>query len=435
MTKALTLQTIFSAVDRMTGPVRHMKKGVVDMNKVVDGLNKGINIVAGAAVVSLGLLAKKGLDLASDLTEVQNVVDTSFGAEGAGKVNAWANSALKAFGLSELQAKKFSGTMGAMLKSSGLAGDGMVAMATDLSALAGDFASFYNLDAQEAFDKIRSGISGETEPLKQLGINMSVANLEAFALTQGIKKRWAAMKQGEQIELRYAYLMQASADAQGDFAKTLATSYANQKRVLATNIEQVAARAMKSALPIMIEFSKRLNGVVEKIGAWVESNQDLIGQKMEAVFNGVAKGIEFITSPGTLSGLLSLAAGIKAVSIATSLMGAGNPWVLAIGAAVTLITLIVANWDKIEKFFGGMGGEGVYNGDNAAAGVSARSRNTAGPSQSSRAAVQGLAPVSSTSNSTLDVNFNNLPGGTSMRQTGSAPGITVNQGPTMGRSR
>ena len=88
-----------------------------------------------------------------------------------------------------------------------MSGEQVTEMSTDLAGLAADMASFYNLDFDTAFQKIRSGISGETEPLKQLGINMSVANLEAFALSKGITKAFNDMSQGEQTILRYQYLM------------------------------------------------------------------------------------------------------------------------------------------------------------------------------------------------------------------------------------
>lgn len=110
---------------------------------------------------------KAGVDYASDLAEVQNVVDVTFG-NAASTVNSWSKTTLNAYGMNEVSAKRYVGTMGAMLKSSGLAGDAIVGMSQDMVGLAGDMASFYNLDLETAFQKIRSGISGETEPLKQL---------------------------------------------------------------------------------------------------------------------------------------------------------------------------------------------------------------------------------------------------------------------------
>lgn len=160
----------------------------------------------GAAMVAVG---KAGLDLASDLTEVQNVVDVTFG-DNAEQINQWAKSALTAYGLSELSAKQYAGTLGALLKSSGVSNKHLVTMSENLAALAGDFASFYNLKPEEAFEKIRAGISGETEPLKALGINMSVANLEAYALSKGITTAYEKMDQATQVILRYNYLLEVS---------------------------------------------------------------------------------------------------------------------------------------------------------------------------------------------------------------------------------
>ena len=198
-------------------------------------------IVGTLAAAGIGAIlmnwGKAAIDAASDLSEVQNVVDTVFG-DGAKRIETWAQKAGQQFGLTELQAKKFTSTLGAMMKSSGLAGDEIISMSTDLAGLAADMASFYNLDFETAFEKIRSGISGETMPLKQLGINMSVANLEAFALAQGIEKTFSEMSQGEQTMLRYQYLMQATADAQGDFEKT-SDGFANAQRRIQTSLESI----------------------------------------------------------------------------------------------------------------------------------------------------------------------------------------------------
>ena len=195
-------------------------------------------LAAGFSAVKIGKalldLGKDAIQAASDLREVQNVVDTTFGGN-ANKIEAWAKDAGTQFGLTETQAKKFSSTMGAMLKSSGLAGDEIVNVSTDLAGLAADMASFYNLDFEEAFSKIRSGMSGMTMPLKELGIDMSVDTMNAFALAQGLDKTFSQMSNSEQTMLRYQYLMKATADAQGDFART-SDEYANGMRQLETNL-------------------------------------------------------------------------------------------------------------------------------------------------------------------------------------------------------
>lgn len=216
--------------------------------------------VAASAVTAIGAamlkLGKEAIDAASDLQEVQNVVDTVFG-KGAGQIDAWAKKAGEKFGLTETKAKQFTSTLGAMMKSSGLAGDEIIGMSTDLAGLAADMASFYNLDFDTAFEKIRSGISGQSMPLKQLGIDMSVANLNAFALAKGLEKTFTEMDQGEQTMLRYQYLMQATADAQGDFEKT-SDGFANAQRRIQSSLESIKTSVGK----LLIEpFSQATAGV------------------------------------------------------------------------------------------------------------------------------------------------------------------------------
>ena len=208
------------------------------------------------AAKQLGKFGIECLETASDLQEVQNVVDTTFG-DNAGVIDRWAKKAGDQFGLTELQAKEFTSTLGAMFKSSGMDGD-ITKISTDLAGLAGDMASFYNLDFQTAFDKIRAGISGETEPLKQLGINMSVANLKAYAMAEGITQSYESMSQAEQTMLRYKYLMSATTDAQGDFART-SDSYANSVRTLQNSIEELKATIGEGLLEPVTQAVNAIN--------------------------------------------------------------------------------------------------------------------------------------------------------------------------------
>lgn len=217
---------------------------------------KRIGLAVGAAfsVKAIVDFSREAIALGSDLQEVQNVVDVTFGNLN-GIINEFAQNALEQFGLSELAAKQYTSTLGAMFKSMGFATGQAVEMSMAMAGLAGDMASFYNLDTDEAFAKIRSGISGETEPLKQLGINLSVANLEAYALAEGITKSYNAMTQQEQAMLRYNYLLSVTADAQGDFART-SNSWANQTRILTERFKALKAtigRALINALTPVIK--------------------------------------------------------------------------------------------------------------------------------------------------------------------------------------
>lgn len=244
-----------NAAGQATGNISNQFSGM--LKKVAAGFSAA---KIGQALLNLG---KDAIQAASDLEEVQNVVDVTFGSN-SNKIETWAKNAGTQFGLTETQAKKFSSTMGAMLKSSGIAGDQIVDMSTDLAGLAADMASFYNLDFDTAFQKIRSGISGETEPLKQLGINMSVANLNAFALQQGLSKTFDKMSQGEQTMLRYQYMMQQTADAQGDFSRT-SDGYANSVRKLETNLEQLKTTLGKGFIDVVTEATGFLNTFIEAL--------------------------------------------------------------------------------------------------------------------------------------------------------------------------
>lgn len=254
------------------------KKSTDAIGNSFTGMLKTVVSAVSAAKIGQMLLniGKDAIQAASDLEEVQNVVDVTFGDDAA-KIESWAKNAGKQFGLTETQAKRFTSTLGAMMKSAGMSGSQIADISTDLSGLAADMASFYNLDFDTAFQKIRSGISGETEPLKQLGINMSVANLNAFALQQGLTKTFDKMTQGEQVMLRYQYLMQATADAQGDFART-SDGYANATRMLETNIESLKTKLGQVLLPV-------INDVIAGINSMMEA---LTGNKKETVLDRFA---------------------------------------------------------------------------------------------------------------------------------------------------
>lgn len=256
------------------------------LDQLEDHTNKSTDAFSRLAkAIGLVMLARKaldtiktGIDYASDLAEVQNVVDVTFGSA-TEAINSWSKECLAAYGMNEVSAKRYAGTIGAMLKSSGLAGDAIVDMSKDMVGLAGDMASFYNLDLETAFEKIRSGISGETEPLKQLGINMSVANLEAYALSQGITTAYNEMSQAEQVMLRYNYLMSTTADAQGDFARTQ-DSYANQTRLLSESWLEFTGVMAEQLLPVLTTIVSWLNNIV----AFLTENADMVS----AVLVGLA---------------------------------------------------------------------------------------------------------------------------------------------------
>ena len=351
-------------------------KETTELGKAVDNAGKSAvgfgdifkaNILSDVVMSGLRRLkdefvdfAKQGIELASDLSEVQNVVDTTFGSD-ADKINTWAKNAATSFGMSEFAAKQYTGTLGAMLKSQGITSDSVVELSENLVGLAGDMASFYNLDIETAFEKIRSGISGETEPLKQLGINMSVTNMEAYALAEGIEKPWRKMSQQEQTMLRYKYLLEVTADAQGDFAKT-SDSYANQQRIMDLTIQNLSAELGEKLLPVALELTQLVSSSapsimdnIEGIGDAVVTVARCLIEHKEAVMSLAAAYVTFKGASAVGSAVSTAVNAYKTLTTATqaataaqeanNVAAAANPYILLASAiaAVTVGLIAYAN--------------------------------------------------------------------------------------------
>lgn len=282
-------------------------------NKELNGIaNKATGLVGGAFTKLGGIIAgafavkeiydfgKEAIGLASDLQEVQNVVDVTFGGMAA-EVNNWSKNLIADFGLSELSAKRYSSTMGAMLKSTGLTGTAMKDMSKKLAELSADMSSFYNASGDEAFEKIRSGISGETEPLKQWGINLSVANMEAYALSKGIQKSYEKMNQAEQTLLRYNYLLSVTKDAQGDFART-SDSWANQTRVLSEQWKIFQGTMGAGFINILTPTIRWINLLIAKLqvaAQYFKAFTDMIFGNANEVTGSTAAAAASISGMGT----------------------------------------------------------------------------------------------------------------------------------------
>lgn len=254
-------------------------------NMAVNGINSIIDGITGSIDESIGL--------ASDLVETQNVVDVTF-EDSASTINKWAQEALNAYGITETKAKQYSSTLGAMLKSMGIADDQVLQMSMDMAGLAADMASFYNLDHDTAFEKIRSGISGENEPLKALGINMSVANLNAFALEKGMNKAFDKMSQAEQATLRYQYLLESTKDAQGDFART-GDSFSNEMRKLQTNLDRIKTEFGKGLLGVVTPAISLLNNVLSDKSYQYKDAEKIYTERNQALFDAQATYAESMT--------------------------------------------------------------------------------------------------------------------------------------------
>lgn len=221
-------------------------------------------LAATFAVKGITDFGKQCLDLGSDLTEVQNVVDSAFGPKVSKKVDSFAKDAATSFGLSETMAKRYAGTFGAMATAFGFSQDQAADMSTQLTGLAGDVASFYNISQDEAYTKLKSVFTGETESLKDLGVVMTQTALDSYAMANGFGKTTDKMTEAEKVALRYKFVQDQLSIASGDFAKT-SGSWANQMRILSLQFDSLKASIGQGLINLFTPIIQKVNALMKKM--------------------------------------------------------------------------------------------------------------------------------------------------------------------------
>lgn len=278
-------------------------------NKQLGGIQnlakKTGKMLAGAfAVKGLTSFAKDCIELGSNLTEVQNVVDVVFPTMNK-KVNEFAQNAESTFGLSETMAKKFTGTFGAMANAFGFSEKESYKMSTALTGLAGDVASFYNISQDEAFTKLKSVFSGETETLKDLGIVMTQTALDQYALANGFGKTTSAMTEQEKVALRYAFVQQQLQNATGDFSRT-SDQWANQIRILSLQFDSLKASIGQGLINLFSPIVKVINLVLGKLMTLANAFKSFTAMIMGKKTSGASASLDkTATSAGKVSNSLN----------------------------------------------------------------------------------------------------------------------------------
>lgn len=211
--------------------------------------------LVGTASIVAGL--KGAVDGASDLSESTSKVNTVFG-EASASVLKFADNAAVGFGQSEAQALEATGTFGNLLRSVGLTEDVSAKFSTTMVGLASDLASFNNTDVDEALTALRSGLVGETEPLKRFGVNLNDATLKAKALELGLSDGKATLDANAKAQAGYALIMEQTSLAQGDFART-SGGLANQSKILGAQWTELTTTVGAKLLPAVTGFVSFMN--------------------------------------------------------------------------------------------------------------------------------------------------------------------------------
>lgn len=286
------LKRIPKEADPAVARMKELNKAASDLASAVPGLSRisdhlgGIKpaaLGAGVAVAGIGAAfvavkaAAAGLEalvggtlqaigLASDLAEAQNKTNVVFGAA-AGPIEELARTASSSLGQTREQVLGLAGTFGNLLTSMGLSQQASAGMSADLVRLASDLASFNNIDPGVALDKLRAGLSGETEPLKSLGINLNDASLKAKAFELGLI---SSVKEGlspaAKAQAAYVLMLEQSKNAQGDFART-ATGLANSGRIVQASFHEIKTAAGEAFRPLAETVMGALGGILPRVQA------------------------------------------------------------------------------------------------------------------------------------------------------------------------
>ena len=335
-------------VNQLTGA---SNKAAKQATTIFSGLGK--KIAAGLSIAAVTKFTKDCIEVGSNVTEVQNVVDTAF-KDLSWQADQWASNAMTNFGLSELSAKKYMGVFGQMSNAMGITGKAALDMAENVTGLTGDVASFYNLGTDEAYTKLKSIWTGETETLKDLGVIMTQTNLDQYALNNGFGKTTAKMTEQEKVMLRYQYVTSALSNATGDFVKTQ-DSWANQTRILSLRFEQLKASLGKGFIalftPIMRGFNSLLAGLQKVADGFASFVQMLTGADISSSMGSISAGIAGIgddaAAPPASSPMPAIPAGIgdDAGGAADNVSGIGD----AAKKTAKDIEKSLAGFDQINK--------------------------------------------------------------------------------------
>lgn len=292
----------------------------------IQGLAKkaGAALAAAFAVKKIIDFGAKCIELGSDLSEVQNVVDVTF-PRMSKQVDDFANNAITSFGLSETMAKKFTGTFGAMAKAFGFGEQAAYEMSTTLTGLAGDVASFYNTSQDEAYTKLKSVFTGETETLKDLGIVMTQSALDSYALANGYGKVTAKMSEAEKVALRYKFVQDQLSLASGDFIRT-ADGWANQVRVLKLQFDSLKATIGQGLINVLTPVIQVINRIISKLmslaNAFKAFTEMVTGKKGGGGASAATAGMEAMAQSADKAGAAAGGAGSAAKKAAKDMKSA-----------------------------------------------------------------------------------------------------------------
>lgn len=323
----------FKAQLREIGNVKlkALSEGFKDVGNKMTAAGKKLSVLTAGIVAAYTAAAKLG----SDYEENLNKIDVAFG-ESADAVLEWAETTRNAFGLSKVQATDSASAFGALAKGVGFAEATAAEMSTTLTGLAADLGSYFNVDMLDAAGALEGIFTGNTVALKRFGVVLTDVNLRQFAEEQGLV--WKNMTQTEKTMLRYQYVLNATKDAQGDFART-SDGMANASKIFKAAVQDLSTAIGTALLPIIVP-------VIQKLTEWINKFNELspTAQKVITIIGLVVAAIgPLLLMLGSISSSIGAIIGVMAL-----IPGPVGVILVAIAALVTAGTLLYKNWDTIK---------------------------------------------------------------------------------------
>lgn len=271
----------------ITANTNELRKEINNANKNISSLQKSTSKSTAnmstafsklkTAVVALGIgkAIKDSIQIGIDAIETDSKFNTVLGNM-ADSVNSWVSDVSNSLGVNAVSMQDNISTIYSMTNAMGVAEDSALTMSKGVSLLAEDMASFYNMDSSEAFNKLRAGLTGETEPLKALGILVDENTVKQYAYSAGIAQTGAELTNEQKVLARYVAILNQTGDAQGDLARTL-DSPSNQLRILKNQVQQLGLSFSKFFIPILQAVLPYVNAFVKVITSAVNSLTKLLG--------------------------------------------------------------------------------------------------------------------------------------------------------------
>lgn len=322
-----------------------------DIQRFGESMTKAITL----PVVAVGTAATK---MAMDAVESENLFEVSMGKM-ANSARQWSDQMSKSLGLNAYEVRKNVGTYNAMLTSMGMTEKQALNMSENMTKLAYDMASFYNLKPEEAFDKLRAGISGEAEPLKRLGILVNETTIQQYAWTHGIAKHGQKLTEQQKVLARYGAIMEQTKKAQGDLARTM-NSPTNQLRIMKSQLQETAIKFGLVLIPFLQKGLQIIKPWIDRLSNMNDKQRETVVRLlMFAAAAGPVIKILGLLYTGVGKGILMYSKFAKTVKMTGSIFKAAmtmifspaNMVFLAIVAIAMAAFLIIKYWKPIKKFF------------------------------------------------------------------------------------